>query len=129
VSGFIITATRLQRSSLFGSRDALPQTMHLTIRKYRKVEGDRQQIVEIVNREFVPLISKIDGFNAFYVVFADDGALISVSVFRDARGAEQSVRAAAQWVEQKLSKLLPEKPEVVSGEVFGSRQLEKQKAA
>ena len=37
--------------------------MHLTIRKYRKVEGDRKQIVEIVNRDFVPLLSKIDGFN------------------------------------------------------------------
>ena len=103
--------------------------MHLTIRKYRKVEGDRKQIVEIVNREFVPLLSRIDGFNDFYAFFADDGTLMSVSVFRDARGAEESVRTAARWVEQTLSKILPEKPEVISGEVFAHRQLEKQKAA
>ena len=50
--------------------------MHLTIRKYRKVEGDRKQIVEIVNREFVPLLSKIDGFSDFYAFFADDGTLV-----------------------------------------------------
>ena len=103
--------------------------MQLTIRKYRKFEGDRKQIVEIVNREFVPLISQIDGFSDFYAFFADDGTLTSVSVFRDAKGAEESVRTAATWVEQKLAKLLPEKPEVISGEVFATRHFEKQKAA
>src|SRR5262245_66215904 len=102
--------------------------MYLTIRKYRKVEGDRKQIVEIVNLEFVQLISKIDGFNDFYAFFADDGTLMSVSVFRDAKGAQESVRTAAKWVEQKLSKMLPEKPEVISGEVFSHRHLEKEKA-
>jgi hypothetical protein len=103
--------------------------MHLTIRRYRKLAGDKQQIIELVNREFVPLISKIDGFNDFYAFFSDDGTLTSVSVFRDARGAEESVRTAAKWVEQKLAKLLPDKPEVSSGEVFGHRHVEKQKAA
>ena len=103
--------------------------MHLTIRKYRKFDGDRKQLAELVNREFVPLLSKIDGFSDFYAFFSDDGTLTSVSVFRDAKGADESVRAAARWVEEKLAKLLPEKPEVSSGEVFGHRHFEKQKAA
>jgi hypothetical protein len=102
--------------------------MHLTIRKYRKIEGDRKQLAEIVNRDFVPLISKIDGFSDFYAFFGDDGTLMSVSVFRDAKGAEESVRAAARWVEQNLAKLLPEKPEVISGEVFGHRHFGKKAA-
>ena len=102
--------------------------MHVTIRKYRKVEGDPKQLVELVNREFVPLLSRIDGFDDFYAFFADDGTLMSVSVFRDARGGEESVRAAAKWVEQKLVALLPEKPEVFSGDVFAYRHIE-QKAA
>ena len=103
--------------------------MHLTIRKYRKFEGDRKQIAELVNREFVPMLSKIDGFEDFYTIFGDDGTLTSISVFRDAKGAEESVRTAAQWVGQRLAKVLPEKPEVVSGEVFAHRHLEKQRAA
>jgi hypothetical protein len=103
--------------------------MHLTIRKYRKVEGDRKQIVDIVKRDFVPVISKIDGFGDFYALFADDGTLMSVSVFRDARGAEESVRTAARWIEENLARLLPETPEVTSGEVFAHRHFEKQKAA
>src|SRR6478736_5791374 len=105
------------------------RAMHLTIRKYRKIEGDRSQIIEIVNREFVPMISKIDGFSDFYAFFADDGTLTSVSVFRDAKGAEESVRTAATWVGDKLAKILPEKPEVISGDVFASGPLEKRKAA
>ena len=102
--------------------------MHVTIRKYRKVEGDRKQIVELVNRDFLPLISKIDGFNDFYAFFTDDGTLMSVSVFRDARGAEESVRTAARYIEQNLAKVLPDKPEVLSGAVFGYRHLEKKAA-
>jgi hypothetical protein len=103
--------------------------MYMTVRKYRKVEGDRQQLIETVNREFVPLISKIDGFIDYYCCFASDGTLLSVSVYRDAAGADESVRAAATWVEQTLAKYLPEKPEVISGEVFAQRHVEKQKAA
>jgi len=102
--------------------------MHVTIRKYRKVEGDKKQLIELVNREFAPMLAKIDGFMDYYALFADDGSLMSVSVYRDARAAEESVRAAAKWVEQKLAKVLPEKPEVIAGEVF-SHRLATQKAA
>ena len=102
--------------------------MHLTIRKYRKIEGDRKQIADLVNREFVSLLGKIDGFVDFYAIVADDNSLVSVSVFRDAKGTAESVRAAAQWVAQNLAKVLPEKPEVISGEVFAHRHVEKKAA-
>ena len=103
--------------------------MHLTVRKYRKIEGDRKELEALVNREFVPMISKIDGFIDFYALFSDDGTLTSVSVFRDAKGGEESVRTAATWVSERLAKYLPEKPEVISGDVFAHRQLDARKAA
>lgn len=103
--------------------------MHVTVRKYRKIEGDQNQIAERVNREFLPLISKIDGFVDFYAASTDDGGLVSVSVYEDAKGGDESVRAAAKWVGQTMSKELPEKPEVISGEVFSHRHMEKKKAA
>lgn len=102
--------------------------MYLAIRNYRNVQGDRKQMAETIKNGFVPLISKIDGFVDYYCFFADDGALMSVSVYRDQKGAEASVRAAAAWVEQNLSKHLPEKPEVTSGEVFASRVDQKRAA-
>ena len=103
--------------------------MYLTVRKYRKLEGDKNQMIELVNREFLPVLSKIDGFIDFYGTIADDGSILSVSVFEDAKGADESVRAAATWVQQALAKELPEKPEVMTGEVFAHRHLEKKKAA
>jgi hypothetical protein len=103
--------------------------MYLTVRKYRKVEGDREQMVKTVNSGFVPLISKIKGFVDYYCIFADDGSLLSVSVYEDKSGADEALRAAGKWVEQNMSKQLPDKPEVISGEVFALRHAEKQKAA
>ena len=103
--------------------------MFLAIRKYRKVEGDRNQIADTIRTGFVPLISKIDGFIDYYCVYTDDGDLLSVNVYRDKKGAEESVRAAATWVEQNLSKHLPEAPEVIAGDVFAQGHSEKRKAA
>jgi len=103
--------------------------MYLTVRKYRKVEGDRNQVIESVNKSFLPMISKIDGFVDYYCFFADDGSLLSVSVFRDAKGAEESVRTAGKFVDQNLAKLMPGKPEVMSGEVFAHLRQEQKKAA
>lgn len=94
--------------------------MYFTIRKYRKVVGDRNQVIEKVRDGFVPLISKLDGFVDYYCIFSEDGSLVSVSVFQDAAGAENSVRAAADWVSKNLAEHLPEKPELISGDVFAS---------
>lgn len=41
----------------------------------------------------------------------------SVNVFQDRSGAEESVRAAADYVKKNLTSLLPNPPEVISGEV------------
>ncbi|AKF02956.1 hypothetical protein [Sandaracinus amylolyticus] len=92
--------------------------MYLAVRKYRKVEGDEKELMARIQRGFVPLISRIDGFVDYYCFIAEDGSLISVSVYRDERGAEESVRAASRFVEQQLAEFLPEKPEVIAGEVL-----------
>ncbi|UJR84646.1 hypothetical protein [Sandaracinus amylolyticus] len=97
--------------------------MYLAIRKYRKVEGDEKELMARIQRGFVPLISQIDGFVAYYCFFAEDGSLMSVNVYRDAEGAEASVRAAARFVEQQLTAFLPEKPEVIEGDVLAHAQL------
>jgi hypothetical protein len=105
------------------------QVMFVTVRKYRNVQGDRNHLIDLVKNGFVPLISKIDGFIDYYCFFADDDTLTSVNVYRDKRGADESVRVAAAWVEQNLAKFLPEPPGLISGEVFAEAHVEKQKAA
>jgi hypothetical protein len=69
-----------------------------------------------VNEGFVPLISQISGFVAYYWVDAGGGVMISTSVFQDKSGAEESNRKAADYVRQNLAPLLPNPPQITAGE-------------
>jgi hypothetical protein len=104
--------------------------MYLVVRNYKNIKGNKQELSTKINNEFVPLISKIKGFVDYYCLMPDDNSLVSVSVFKDSKGANESVKAAADWVAKNLAEYFPEKPEVTSGEVFAEAgQQEIQKAA
>ena len=70
-----------------------------------------------MNEGFVPLISQIPGFVAYYWVDAGSGVMISTSVFQDQASAEESNRRAADYVRQNLVSLLPNPPQITAGEV------------
>jgi hypothetical protein len=74
-----------------------------------------------VNEGFVPIISQIPGFVALYLVDAGGGVMISTSVFEDQAGAEESNRRAADYVRQNLAQLLPNPPQITSGEVVAHK--------
>ncbi|MFI7128705.1 hypothetical protein ACIBQ1_23590 [Nonomuraea sp. NPDC050153] len=69
---------------------------------------------------FVPLIRPIPGFVAYYWVDAGDGVMVSTTVFEDRAGAEESTRRAADFVREGLASVLPNPPQVTSGEVVAS---------
>lgn len=92
--------------------------MYLVVRNYKRIEGNKQEISNKIDKEFVPLISKIKGFVDYYCLYHDENSLLSVSVFQDEKGANESVKAAADWVAKNLAKYFPVKPEVIAGEVF-----------
>lgn len=91
--------------------------MYMVVRKY-KIKGNRQEISSEINKGFIPLISKIKGFVDYYCSFSDDHSFVSVSVFLDAKGANESVTAAADFVAKNLSKYFSGKPEILSGAVL-----------
>jgi len=65
---------------------------------------------------FVPLLKKIPGFVAYYWLDTGVGEGASISVFKDKKGADESVRVAAQHVHQTVgTKIKP--PVVVEGPV------------
>jgi hypothetical protein len=43
--------------------------------------------------------------------------MIATSVFQDKAGAEESNRKAADWARQNLAAVLPNPPQITSGEV------------
>lgn len=103
--------------------------MYLVMRKYKKVTGNKQILSNMIKSEFVPLISKIKGFVDYYCLYPDESGLVTISVFQDEKGATESVKVAADWVEKNLSAYFPDKPEIISGEIFNKAGRELRKAA
>ena len=70
-----------------------------------------------VEEGFAPIISKASGFIAYYALDAGDGVVVSISIFTDQAGAEESNTVAAEWVMENLASLVPDPPEITAGEV------------
>ena len=91
--------------------------MYATVRRYEGVT-DPSEAGRRVNEGFVPLISTVPGFVAYYWVDAwgwrDDDFN---ERFQDQSGAEESNRRAADYVRQNLASLLPKPPQITAGEV------------
>jgi hypothetical protein len=90
--------------------------MYATIRRYEGVTNPTEA-ARRVNEGFVPLISQIPGFVAYYWADAGSGVMISTSVFQDQASAEESNRRAADYVRQNLVSVLTNPPQITAGEV------------
>ena len=93
--------------------------MYATVRRYEGVT-DPGEAGRRVNEGFVPLVKELPGFVAYYWVDAGGGEMTSLSVFEDQSGAEASIEQAAGWVRENIAELLPNPPDVISGEVVAS---------
>src|SRR5258708_38035519 len=93
--------------------------MYAAVRRYEGVT-DTAEAGRRVDESFVPLISKLDGFVAYYWIDAGDGVMASTSVFEDRAGVEESVKLAAEWVRENAPLLLPNPPQVTAGGGAGS---------
>jgi hypothetical protein len=90
--------------------------MYATVRRYDGVT-DPAEAGRRVNEGFVPLISKMPGFVAYFWADAGGGVMVSTSVFQDKAGVDESNRLAADWVRENLAPLLPNPPQITAGEV------------
>jgi hypothetical protein len=89
--------------------------MYVAIRLYDGVKNPDEAATK-VRAEFLPVISKIAGFQEYYAVKSGDDTMASISVFKDKPGADEAVKVATKWVESNLSRFLPNAPKSVSGE-------------
>jgi hypothetical protein len=90
--------------------------MYATVRRYEGVTDTREAARE-VEKTFLPLVSDIPGFVAYYWVDAGGGVMLSTSVFETKAGADESNRRAAGVVREKLASVLPKPPQITEGEV------------
>jgi hypothetical protein len=87
------------------------------IRHYRFDPKNGAEIDKQVREGFVPIIRKAKGFMRYYWLDTGAGEGASFGLFRDKAGADESVRLAADFVQQHLSKLMVSKPEIIEGPV------------
>src|SRR4030095_9187803 len=94
--------------------------MYGTVRRYEGVTNPSEVGCQ-VRETFLPLISEIPGFVAYYLVDAGGGVLISTGVFQDKAASEESNRRAAEWIRESRGSLLPNPPQVTAGEVVARK--------
>jgi hypothetical protein len=90
--------------------------MYATVRNYTGGEGLVDELIDNEG-EVKRLIQGIAGFRAYYLIKTDKGDAVSVSVYDERSGAEESNRAAADWIRQNLPDLSISAPQVSAGEV------------
>jgi heme-degrading monooxygenase HmoA len=89
--------------------------MYASVRTY---SGGSELADALVSHEadVKSLISGIDGFKAYYLVRTADST-VSISVYEDEAGANESNSAAANWIRENLPDLSGSAPQVSAGEV------------
>jgi hypothetical protein len=91
--------------------------MYVAVRRYEGAT-DPQRVAQLVDEIFVPIISELPGFVAYYAVDAGDGVVLSTSVFEHKDAEEQSTFLAGEFVAEHLATLLPNPPQITAGEVI-----------
>ena len=91
--------------------------MYAVIRHYHFDKKDSAAIDRAVREEFVPLVRKAKGFQRYYWLDTGAGEAASFGIFNGKAGADESIRIAADYVRDHLSKLLTQKPEVIEGPI------------
>ena len=90
--------------------------MYIAVRRYEGVTNP-SEAGRIVDEGFVPIISGMPGFVAYYWVDDGDGVMISTSVFEHKDAEEQSNFMAGEFVAEHLEPLMPNPPQITAGEV------------
>jgi hypothetical protein len=97
--------------------------MHATIRRYDGIDQNRTaDLVKKVGESLIPTLSKMPGFNGYYLIQAEAGVMSSFGFFDTSAQADESNRVAATWVRHEgLEAALPNPPKIMDGEVLVSR--------
>ena len=94
--------------------------MYVAVRRFEGVT-DSQKVAQVAKEGFVPLISEMPGFVAYYLVDAGDGVTVSTSVFEQKDAEERSTFLAGEFVAEHLAPLMPNPPQVTAGDVVASK--------
>ena len=92
--------------------------MYATVRRYEGVT-DPGEMARVAREEgLLDVLRQAPGFVNYGLMDAGGGTFISLTVYQDQSGAEESNRRVAEWVQQSgFGSLVPNPPQITVGEV------------
>ena len=91
--------------------------MYAAIRQGKAKAGKAEELTRRIKEGAIPVISGVDGFMGYYVVYAPDDTVIAISLFNNFAAAEESNKRALAWIEHDLAPLLTGPAIAVAGPV------------
>ena len=76
--------------------------MYAAIRQGKAKTGMAEELARRIKEGAIPIISDVEGFMAYYVVYAPDDTVTAISIFNNYAGAEELNRRGVAWIEQNL---------------------------
>ena len=94
--------------------------MHANLRRYEGIDTKRtDELKRKVNESLTPRLKKLDGFNGYFLIEAENGVMSSVNFFDTSSHADESTRVVAEWLrEEKLDTVVPNSPKITGGKVI-----------
>ena len=101
-----------------GSRPTKENFVYAAIRQGKAKTGTAEELARRIKEGAIPIISDVEGFMAYYVVYAPDDTVTAISIFNDYAGAEESNRRVLAWIEESLAPLLAGPATAMAGPVI-----------
>jgi hypothetical protein len=92
--------------------------MYAAIRQAKAKTGSAEELATRIKEGAIPIISDVEGFMAYYVVYAPDDTVTAISIFNNHASAEESNRRVVAWIEKDLAPLLAGPATAVAGPVI-----------
>src|SRR6516225_2665077 len=93
-------------------------SVYAAIRQGKAKTGMAEELARRIKEGAIPIISDVEGFMAYYVVYAPDDTVTAISIFNNYAAAEESNRRVLAWIEQSLMPLLAEPATAMAGPVI-----------
>jgi hypothetical protein len=92
--------------------------MYASIRQAKAKSGKVEELTRRIKEGAIPIISDVEGFRAYYVVYAGDDTVTAISIFNDYAGAEESNKRVLTWINESLTPLLAGPATAMAGPVI-----------
>ncbi|HKH03247.1 MAG TPA: antibiotic biosynthesis monooxygenase [Bradyrhizobium sp.] len=92
--------------------------MYAAIRQAKAKAGSAEELTRRIKEGAIPIISDVEGFMAYYVVYAGDDTVTAISIFNKYEQAEEANRRALAWIEDNVEPLLVGEAKAIAGPVI-----------